>query len=193
MPPPVDETGGSTRRDPLLLLAVAAALLVARVILGFTDHTAAEPGQSPFQMHGSFSTGSTRMTTPPDVPAGPDMVQWRSIAEGTTEGPRSGRPILYDFTAAWCPPCRALNREVFADPASAAFINQHFTPVRVLDRSREEGRNPPEVEALQERYQITGFPTLVVVHPGGDPPIVLDGYGGKAVTMGALEKAAAAR
>ena len=187
MPPPGDLREGSTRRDPSWLLLVAAALLIARVIAGFYEKQ--EPGPSPFQFQGQIRT-SRQSALPPATLERPDLVAWRSIEAGPAEAAGTGRPILYDFTAAWCGPCRLLNREVFSDAASAAFINQHFVPVRVLDRSREDGRNPADIDALQSRFRITGFPTLVVLPPGGRAPIVMDGYRGKEGTMAALQAAA---
>ena len=95
------------------------------------------------------------------------MVRWRSLEAGLAESRASARPILYDFTAGWCPPCRQMQREVFADPRTAAALEARFVPVRVLDRQREEGRNARWVDSLQARYGVNAFPTLVVTGPGG--------------------------
>lgn len=186
MPPAPDDRSGSTRRDPMILMIVAVALLVGRVVYGIVEPPLGKP--SPIQMQGSFRTSRSGTTSTPSPDAGPvaDRVEWRDVDTGAAESMASGKPILFDFTAEWCPPCRLLNREVFADAASAGYINEHFIPVRVLDRQREEGKNPPQVDALQRRYAITGFPTLIVQHPEGAKPVVLDGYGGRQQTMAAL-------
>ena len=188
MPPHPDDAGGSTRRTPKILLIAAIALLAARIVLSFGEHP--EPDVSPLQVHGSF--GSTRQA-PGAAGAQLELVRWRPINGAPMEAAATGKPILYDFTAAWCPPCKLLNQQVFSDLASAAYINEHFVPVRVLDRSREEGRNPFEVQALQSHFRISGFPTLIVVPRDSGEPVVMDGYGGKERTMamlaGVVEKA----
>jgi len=163
--PPADEArvSGSTRRTPPWLLALAAILLVARVITGILE-----------ERH------------PPQVA---DLVRWRPVADAVAEARQAKRPLLFDFTAAWCPPCRAMQREVFADRASADQIEKLFVPVQVLDREREEGRNAPEVTALQERFHVTSFPTLVVVSADGAKPVVLAGYRGKTLTLQSLTQA----
>ena len=159
----------SSRRDPMWLLALAVVLLLVRIGLAFYDR------------------GHPHAVA--------DLVQWRGIAEGPTLARQLDRPILYDFTAEWCPPCQMMNREVFANRRQAEVINRSFVPVRVLDRQREEGHNPPEVDALQRRYKITGFPTLVVVSPDESLQVSIDGYPGRSQTttqlMAALQTVSA--
>ena len=138
----------SPRRDPALLLIVAAVLLVLRVVFVLRE----TPPQA--------TPGAGELS-------GPDTVHWRALPEGLAETRASGRPILYDFTADWCPPCRRMQREVFSDPRAAAALESRFVPVRVLDRQREEGRNAAWVDSLQSRYRVSSFPTLVVTGPGG--------------------------
>jgi uncharacterized protein YyaL (SSP411 family) len=72
--------------------------------------------------------------------------------------------------------------EVFADARSADVINRMFVPVRVEDVTHEMGQNPPEVAALQSRYKVTAFPTLVIAAPGADPK-VQEGYVGRSALM----------
>ena len=71
--------------------------------------------------------------------------------------------ILYDFSAAWCGPCHLLDRVAFQDVEIARRINARFVAVRVIDRMQEDGANSKEVEALQRRYAVSAFPTLVIV------------------------------
>jgi hypothetical protein len=81
-----------------------------------------------------------------------------------------------------------MGREVFADPASAATLERMFIPVRVMDRTQEEGRNSPEVSMLQARYRVDAFPTLVVAAADGRELGRLEGYPGRSRTIGELTK-----
>jgi len=174
MPPPATDVPaaagppprtGSPRRDPVLLLVVAAVLLVLRVVLGLRE-------------------------TPPQATPGPlsgaDAMHWRTLEAGLAEARATNRLLLYDFTAEWCPPCRLMQRQVFADPQAAAELESRFVPVRVLDRQREEGRNARWVDSLQARYRVNTFPTLIVAGVDGRESTRLEGFMGRDFTLGQL-------
>ncbi|MDR7395031.1 MAG: DUF255 domain-containing protein, partial [Armatimonadota bacterium] len=57
---------------------------------------------------------------------------------------REDKPILLDIGAAWCHWCHVMDHESYDDPEVAAFINEHFVPVKV-DRDER-----PDVDV---RYQ----------------------------------------
>lgn len=107
-------SGPSTRARPIVLAVLAGGLLVARIGLGI--HDARHP--------------------PP--PGG--LVGWRSIESARIAASIDKRPILYDFSAGWCEPCRQMEREVFADAATAGYINQTYLPIRVSD---DDQTRPP--------------------------------------------------
>lgn len=90
-----------------------------------------------------------------------------------------GKAILYDFTAAWCQPCHRLDAEGLSDPQIASLIDSAFLLSRVVDRKREDGKNPPAIDELEGRYSVRGFPTLVVATQDGRPIARLDGYPGR--------------
>lgn len=143
---------GPTRATPVLLLALAGALLAARVAFGIYEH--ARPVERA------------------------DRVEWREPAAGEAEAREGGRLLLYCFTRDGDPRCREMSREVFADPRSAVLIQRQFVPIRVLDLSREDGRNPPDVARLEQEFAVTEFPTLVVATPGRERFEKQAGYSG---------------
>jgi thiol:disulfide interchange protein len=150
----------STRSLPNWLLAAAVVLLGARLAAGWLE---------------------TRSTAPVH-----DLVAWQSIDAAESESHRTGKPILYDFSAEWCGPCRVMEREVFSDPKAAEQLQQRFVPVKVVDRQREDGRNPPDIGALQARYHVQAFPTLVVAYADGRELERVEGYIGRQALMARL-------
>jgi thiol:disulfide interchange protein len=113
------------------------------------------------------------------VTADTDLVRWTPIEVASAAALRSHRPILYEFSAAWCGPCHLLEREVFMDAALAAKINDRYIAVKVIDRQREDGQNEPAVQQLMDRYGINAFPTIVIVAAGGRRPEKILGYPGR--------------
>jgi thiol:disulfide interchange protein len=108
-----------------------------------------------------------------------DLIHWTDAGQATVAAMRSHRPILYEFSAEWCAPCHALEREVFMDPDLAAKINSNYIVVRVVDRQREEGRNTGTVQQLMDRYGVNAFPTVVIAAPDGSLKDRVVGYPGR--------------
>jgi thiol:disulfide interchange protein len=150
----------STRALPVWMLALLALLLIARAATAFWEHR--NPAK-PFE-----------------------RVGWLAPAAAIEAAAVHRRPILYDFTAEWCGPCKRLNAEVFSDRNAAGQISGMFVPARVVDRTREEGANPAIVDSLQRRHDITGFPTLLVVGADGREAGRVLGYPGPGATMDSL-------
>ena len=158
---PVTPAGSQSRLSPVLLWVLAAAVLF-RVLTSVMDKP---PGEG---------DGHT------------SLVRWQTLDRAPELARTSGKPLLYDFGAAWCGPCKLLDRE-WSDPGVAAKVNDKFVAARVVDRQREDGHNPSVVDELQHRYEITAFPALIVAAPDGRLLGKLEGYAGRARLVRFLE------
>jgi thiol:disulfide interchange protein len=107
-----------------------------------------------------------------------DLVRWMPINVAMGMSRQTHRPVFYEFSAAWCGPCKAMEREVFMDEDLAKRINDRFIAVKVVDTQREEGRNWPEVQSLMDRYGVHAFPTIVIADSNGSVLDRVVGYPG---------------
>lgn len=83
-----------------------------------------------------------------------------SLEQALAQARSSGKPVLADFSAIWCPACRRLHAEVFTDPAVKAAILAGYELSRI-------DYEAPEAPAFMARYGVTGFPTLLVLDQDG--------------------------
>jgi thiol:disulfide interchange protein len=74
--------------------------------------------------------------------------------------------VLADMSAIWCPSCRKLDKQVFSDEQVKTQLNQDFVYTRIEYESAE-GNN------FMQNYQVTGFPTLIVLNPRGEKLVQL--------------------
>lgn len=143
-----------------------------------TANVAIEPDRGPAAGR-SESRETDRVSPGPAQEAPrPILSSWTSFDNAVAESRRNGKPVLIDFNADWCPPCQAMKREVFDDRRRGEAVQIAVIPVSIVDRAREQGRNPRDVEDLQQQYQVDAFPTLILFSPATGRMIRTKGYGG---------------
>ena len=81
----------------------------------------------------------------------------KALAKAKTEN----KLVLVDVSAIWCPTCRKLDNEVFANEKVKQKINERFIFSR-LEYESLEGT------AFLEKYQASGFPNLWLLDSDGN-------------------------
>ena len=83
----------------------------------------------------------------------PKAIQWQDNFEGAMQRARTqGKPIMIDFYADWCGPCKMMEQSVYPDRDVIA-QSQNWVTVKV------NGEKRPDV---MQAYGISGYPTLLV-------------------------------
>lgn len=81
------------------------------------------------------------------------------------------RPILMLFTGSdWCPWCIKLEEEIFSQKEFKKYAGENLVLLK-LDFPRKSKQTPQEKRLnnrLQQRFEVEGFPTVVVIDEEGD-------------------------
>ncbi len=95
--------------------------------------------------------------------AGPGAF-WRPYSDQLLkEAVARKKPIVIDFSAAWCAPCRELDEVTFRDPEIVRRSKKDFILIKV-DLTR---KGNPVYERLLKRFDVRGVPTVVFIDPAG--------------------------
>jgi thiol:disulfide interchange protein DsbD len=91
-------------------------------------------------------------------------VSWHTYSDQLlSEAVKKQKPVIIDFTAAWCAPCRELDEVTFHDPEIVKQAKRDFIMIKV-DLTR---KGNPVHEGLLRQYQVKGVPTVVFLDRRG--------------------------
>ena len=123
-----------------------------------------------------FSIDSLAQTTP----VSQTDVKWLSFQEALDAAQVSGRPILVDVFAPWCPWCQKLQTEVYPDAEIQKYLEKNFEIAR-LDIEDKENTIEFKGYTLSAAELASGLgaeatPTTVFLASNGDYITRLPGY-----------------
>ena len=87
-------------------------------------------------------------------------VQWKKYDAAAVSA--TGKPVIIDFYADWCIPCKELDEKTFNNKDVAGELDR-FARVKA-DLTKPED---PAVQALTKQYRIVGVPTIVFLDSSG--------------------------
>jgi len=99
-------------------------------------------------------------------------VSWMTDAEAAMAKAKAEKKVvLMDFTGSdWCVWCHRLDGEVFSTETFKKYAGEHLVLLK-LDFPRKSPQSEAEKRqnmALAEKYEIQGFPTVLVFSPEGE-------------------------
>jgi len=96
---------------------------------------------------------------------------WHTSLPVAQEKAKVGSKILLlDFTGSdWCGWCKRLNKEIFQTPEFTEYAKKNLELVEVdfPQRKKQTSELKKANEALQSKFQVRGYPTLIILNSAG--------------------------
>jgi thiol:disulfide interchange protein DsbD len=148
------------------IFLMATVALAAGLHLGWIDRTSAG-----FRAFGWLKTGAglagvvmATYLVSSLIIQGPG-VKWDSYSDQLlSEAVKSRKPVIIDFSAAWCAPCRELDEVTFRDREVVKQAAQDFVMIKV-DLTR---RGNIASNRLLQKFEVKGVPTVVLLDREGN-------------------------
>lgn len=106
------------------------------------------------------------------IPAQTAQIEWqKDFNKAQTQAREMSRPLLLDFTADWCKPCKMMDAQFWVLP-EVVEATRNFIAVKI-DYDREK--------SLVSRYGVSAIPFVVFADPLGNTVTFRRGFGSKSV------------
>ena len=144
---------------------LAAVALAAALHLGWIDRTRAEFRGFEWLKTGAAIAGLIIATVLIGswVMRGPGMALQPYSEPLLAEARRLNKPVIIDFYADWCAPCRELDEVTFRDPEIVKQAKRDFIMIKI-DLTQ---KGNPVHERLLDQYGVKGVPTVVFLDHQG--------------------------
>ncbi len=121
-----------------------------------------------------LSPGPTSAAAAPGSGSSRAGIEWSTYGAGLGHARAEGKPVLVDFYAAWCGPCRIMDQTTFRDPG---VVRRLADVVAVRVNAEEEHVRDGHVGAeVSSRFGVRGFPTVVLLDSKGQEVSRRTGY-----------------
>jgi thioredoxin:protein disulfide reductase len=150
----------------LIFIGVSALVALLGLALGAVHREFGEPGVGVKVAKGLgialVSVGALASILGAVKPA--EALDWeRHNVEGAlSRAAAEKRPLVVDFTAAWCGACKELDKKTFSEPRVGQELGR-FVAVKVDATNNDD----PQVEAMLARFKVIGLPTVVLFDSRG--------------------------